>query len=113
MSILSLKNTVRKAATPVSCGVRADVPVCMLKQTARRAAEAAGEMLMRRFRGARKAHRIDDHDVKLDVDRLSEKIITATIRKTFPDHGILGEESGASGGGRRGTNGSSTPWTAR
>lgn len=99
MSTSSLRSTVRKSASTVSGGLRPDIPVCMLKRTAQRAARAAGEMLMRRFEGERTAHRLDSHDVKLDVDRLAEKIVLSEIRKTFPDHSLLSEESGRREGG--------------
>ena len=94
-----MKNTIRvEAVPPGRNGIRPPVPVRVLKLTARRAAVAAGEMLMRRFERERVAHRIDAHDVKLDVDCLSEKVISGIIKKNFPHHGILAEESGLGGG---------------
>lgn len=38
-------------------------------------------------------------DVVTEVDRQAERAIVARLRAAFPDHGILAEESGASGGG--------------
>ena len=77
---------------------RSKIPVTMLKMTAQGAAVAAGDMLMRRFQGKQTPLRLEDHDVKLEVDRFAEKIVTAAVRKAFPDHGILSEESGLRAG---------------
>jgi myo-inositol-1(or 4)-monophosphatase len=38
------------------------------------------------------------NDFVSEVDRQAEQIIIETIRKAYPDHGILAEESGAQGG---------------
>lgn len=37
----------------------------------------------------------DHHDFVTEVDLLAERMIIDTIQKAYPDHGILGEESGA------------------
>ncbi|MDN5874952.1 MAG: inositol monophosphatase [Sinobacteraceae bacterium] len=39
------------------------------------------------------------HDFVSDVDRTAEALITDTIRRAYPGHGILGEEGGHSPGG--------------
>ena len=41
------------------------------------------------------------NDFVTEVDRLAEREIIDTIRRRYPDHAILGEESGAFGDGRR------------
>jgi myo-inositol-1(or 4)-monophosphatase len=65
-----------------------------------RAARSAGAMIVRQL------DRVDalnitskgHNDFVSEVDRRAEQIIIETIRKTYPDHGILAEESGAQGG---------------
>jgi len=61
------------------------------------AARAAGDVLKRRSRRPQHVNRTVQHDLKLDVDTLCEKVILDTIRLTFPDHSILAEESGLRG----------------
>jgi myo-inositol-1(or 4)-monophosphatase len=41
----------------------------------------------------------DRNDFVTEVDRLAEDEIVRVLRKAYPSHGILAEESGASGGG--------------
>ena len=61
-----------------------------------RAARLAGDIIMRSFR------RIDtltitekqSNDYVSEVDRSAEQAIIETIRKSYPNHGILAEESG-------------------
>jgi myo-inositol-1(or 4)-monophosphatase len=42
------------------------------------------------------------NDFVSEVDRAAEEAIIDTLREAYPDHGILAEESGASGGKKRG-----------
>ncbi len=64
-----------------------------------RAARAAGNIIVRY------ANRLDEltvttkeqNDFVSEVDREAEQKIIYTLRKAYPDHGILAEESGASG----------------
>jgi len=64
------------------------------------AARQAGDII------ARSADRIDSlhietkdiNDFVSEVDRNAEKIIIDTLKKAYPDHGFLGEESGYSEG---------------
>jgi len=66
-----------------------------------RAARQAGSLLLRYH------NRLDqlavskksDHDYVTEADRAAEDAIIATIRKAYPDHGFLAEESGAHGKG--------------
>jgi len=66
-----------------------------------RAARAAGNVILRH------ADRLDTLDVEAksrndfvsEVDRQAEAVIIDTIQRSFPDHGILAEESGARKGG--------------
>jgi myo-inositol-1(or 4)-monophosphatase len=64
------------------------------------AAREAGRIMLRNL------HRLDQlnvtskrpHDFVSDVDRMAEAEIIRGIRRVYPDHGILAEESGSSGG---------------
>lgn len=66
-----------------------------------RAARSAGALI------ARQLERVDSinvtakgrNDFVTEVDQRAEQIIIDTIRKAYPDHAILAEESGARGGG--------------
>jgi myo-inositol-1(or 4)-monophosphatase len=64
-----------------------------------RAARRAGEIIVRSMN---RLHTIDvrvkgHNDFVSEVDTRAEQEIIATIRKSYPDHGFLGEESGPSG----------------
>ena len=69
--------------------------------TAVKAARSAGSLMLRY------ADRIDAlsveskqrNDFVSEVDRQAEQVIIRILRKAYPDHAILAEESGASGGG--------------
>lgn len=65
-------------------------------------AEAAARESLPRFRqeGAVDNKLLDAFDPVTEADRAAERAIRALIEKTYPDHGVLGEEYGASGGGR-------------
>jgi myo-inositol-1(or 4)-monophosphatase len=65
-----------------------------------RAARRAGDLIVRNVDrvptlGVRSKSR---NDFVTEVDQLAERDIIETIRRTHPDHGFLGEESGRSGG---------------
>jgi myo-inositol-1(or 4)-monophosphatase len=67
-------------------------------RTALKAARKAGGYLLARFRRNDKIVKSSErHDVKLDVDVETEKLISDAIRRVFPDHGFLGEEGGGGG----------------
>jgi len=62
-----------------------------------RAARRAGELIIRSLN---RVHQLDvrskgRNDFVTEVDTVVEQDIIATIRKTYPDHGFLAEESGA------------------
>ncbi|HKQ84519.1 MAG TPA: inositol monophosphatase family protein [Steroidobacteraceae bacterium] len=64
-----------------------------------RAARRAGEIIVRSMN---RLHMLDvrskgHNDFVSEVDTHAEAEIIATIRKSYPDHGFLGEESGRSG----------------
>jgi myo-inositol-1(or 4)-monophosphatase len=60
-------------------------------------AREAGEMVLKRFgkEGVHYAKSGHKWDVVTKADLASEKLIIAAIRKTYPAHGIIAEESGA------------------
>jgi myo-inositol-1(or 4)-monophosphatase len=65
-----------------------------------RAARRAGDLIVRNLDrvptlGVRSKSR---NDFVTEIDQLAERDIIETIRRTHPDHGFLGEESGRSGG---------------
>ena len=58
------------------------------------AALQAGKILRERIDDIGKVSFKEFHDPVTEVDHLAEKAIIARIKKTFPDHDILAEESG-------------------
>jgi myo-inositol-1(or 4)-monophosphatase len=65
-----------------------------------RAARRAGDLIVRNVDrvptlGVRSKSR---NDFVSEIDQMAERDIIETIRRTHPDHGFLGEESGRSGG---------------
>ena len=67
-----------------------------LLKTAEEAALLAGKLLLKHY-GKLKSSDISQktrNDFVTKVDKMSEKLIIGHIRKTFPDHAILAEESG-------------------
>jgi len=65
-----------------------------IKQIGIRAAFQGGEILRRYFGNLKKVSKKGTIDLVTEADIESEKAIIQTIRSTFPDHGILAEESG-------------------
>lgn len=68
-----------------------------MKKTALKAAKKAGQYILKNF------HQVKSKDIKnkggfsglaTKVDEKAEKIIKKIITEKFPDHNILGEESG-------------------
>ena len=66
-----------------------------LLETAKEAALEAGEIHLEFF-GKKKeiAHKFNEFDLVTNVDKLAEEKIIAVIKSHFPEHAILGEESG-------------------
>ena len=58
------------------------------------AALQAGKILRERVNDIGKVSFKEFHDPVTEVDHLAEKTIITRIKKTFPDHDILAEESG-------------------
>ncbi len=65
-----------------------------MRDAAVRAAREAGALQLERFRRKPGVEQVRPHDLKLEIDRLSEEAIVSVLSGAFPDHGILGEESG-------------------
>ena len=61
--------------------------------TAKEAALEAGLIHMQFFgKKLEISHKFNEYDLVTNVDRLSEEKIVSVIKKSFPDHNILGEE---------------------
>jgi myo-inositol-1(or 4)-monophosphatase len=61
------------------------------------AAKEAGKFIMDNFGKIREVSSKGDRSLATDIDQKAEKLIINTIKKKFPAHGILAEESGKSG----------------
>lgn len=70
-------------------------------KVAERAALDAGKLLMRSAGKLRNAQirRKSANNFVTEIDLLSERLILSRIRRHFPDHAVLAEESGARAGG--------------
>lgn len=68
-------------------------------EVAARAAEAGGKAALARWRGELGAKLKPDKSVVTLADTEAEAAIVSVIRKEFPDHAVLAEESGPSGSG--------------
>ena len=66
-------------------------------ETAIRAARRAGAIQREHFGQALRVDEAHRHDIKLQVDKLSEEAIVETLAEAFPDHAVLAEERGAAG----------------
>lgn len=62
------------------------------------AAKAGGEVALRYFRTPLAVERKADRSPVTVADRECERRVVEVLRASFPDHGILGEESGETGG---------------
>ena len=59
---------------------------------AARAARAAGRLMSANLRAAKKINEATQHDIKLELDVRCQKLIERTLRRSFPEIPILGEE---------------------
>ena len=62
-------------------------------ETAIEAAGEAGKLLRKNFGSTLNVNLATQHDIKLELDELSQQVITRVILADFPDHCILGEEA--------------------
>lgn len=77
-----------------------DTPTLQLLEAARSMALEAGKVLLGFFRSdhLRVDTKINESDIVTEADRASEAVILDFIRRHFPDHAILSEESGEADG---------------
>ncbi|MGH7814937.1 MAG: inositol monophosphatase family protein [Candidatus Binataceae bacterium] len=75
-----------------------------IEPIALRAARAAGRIHLRRLRHITIGSKSTPIDLVTEADREAEAAIIRIIRRAFPDHAILAEESGASAGANARTN---------
>lgn len=61
-------------------------------ETAVKAAQTAGELLMENFGKELNVDEAKHHDIKLELDRKAQDLITDVLLAEFPDHAIYGEE---------------------
>jgi myo-inositol-1(or 4)-monophosphatase len=59
------------------------------------AAREVGVLMRRHLRSNKVAHLVTQHDIKLDLDVRSQKLIERTLRSTFSQVALLGEEGTA------------------
>jgi len=78
-----------------------DLDLRLAMETARAAAEAAAAASLAHFRRGVKVEEKPDRTPVTQADRDAEAAILATIGRAFPDHAVLGEESGAHAGSSR------------
>ncbi len=75
-----------------------DLDLALALETARRAVEAASAAALRHFRTGIRVEVKPDRTPVTAADREAEAAALAAIRAAFPDHAVLGEESGAHAG---------------
>ena len=72
-----------------------DIDLIEYLDFAKQTAVEAGNHTLRYFRKEFEVHRKEDNSPVTIADRETETIITDAIRKSYPEHGILGEEHGS------------------
>ena len=75
----------------------ADVDVDAMLQLATRLAREAGDLAVARITTATAFSKGDAGDLVTEADRESEALIVRGIRERFPEHAVLGEETGLHG----------------
>ena len=61
-------------------------------ETAIEAAAEAGKLLRKNFGATLNVDEVTHHDIKLEIDKQAQQLITKVILADYPDHCILGEE---------------------
>jgi myo-inositol-1(or 4)-monophosphatase len=56
------------------------------------AARSVGTLMRRHLSESKRAHTVTQHDIKLELDVRSQKLIERTLRTAFPNVSLLGEE---------------------
>src|SRR5512140_3988587 len=72
-----------------------DLDLAKAMETARRAVEAASAASLAHFHRGVRVELKPDRTPVTQADRDSESAILAVVREAFPDHGFVGEETGA------------------
>jgi myo-inositol-1(or 4)-monophosphatase len=62
------------------------------QKVAVKAARAAGKLMLANWHAPKRVHSAHAHDIKLELDLRSQKLIGQILRAAFPDIPILGEE---------------------
>lgn len=62
------------------------------RNAAEQAARAAGALIRRHLFSGKRANSVTQHDIKLELDVRSQKLIEKMLRAAFPDVSLLGEE---------------------
>jgi myo-inositol-1(or 4)-monophosphatase len=62
------------------------------EQSAVQAARAVGALLRRHLHNGKRANEVTQHDIKLELDVRSQKLIEKQLRRAFPKIALLGEE---------------------
>ncbi len=65
------------------------------QNAAAQAARSVGALLRRNLHAHKRAHLMTQHDIKLELDVRSQKIIEKALRTAFPNIALLGEEGTA------------------
>ena len=73
-----------------------DVSLNKALASAEKAARAAGKLMLANWHAPKRVNFTDAHDIKLELDVRSQKLIEKILRKAFPQIPLLGEE-GCSG----------------
>ena len=64
-------------------------------EIAKKAAKASGQLLKDNYGKDKVVDAFEEHDIKLQLDVMSQSLISDLILAAFPDHSILGEEGDA------------------
>jgi myo-inositol-1(or 4)-monophosphatase len=73
----------------------------LAQKAAVRAAHSVGALMRRHLHDHKRANLVTQHDIKLELDVLSQKLIEKILHSAFPDVSLLGEEGEAGDTGAR------------
>src|SRR5207249_9219468 len=74
-----------------------DIPLTEFRRVAEEAARAAGVVALQGFRGPLEVRSKGGKDIVTQYDTAAEEAALSVIRRRFPGHAILAEESGSGG----------------
>ncbi|BAF07938.1 phosphatase IMPL1, chloroplastic [Oryza sativa Japonica Group] len=97
MAVASEQPAARGKCPKVAAPTTGPIPAAELLGVIQDAARAGAEVIMEAVNKPRNIHYKGVADLVTDTDKLSESVILEVVRKTFPDHLILGEEGGLIG----------------